>query len=86
MNISQKTLFGREYSKYDIVQPLDTKCPCSGHTIQLHAKGYVVPLGGTIIYLIFSYHNELYVQCITFYHFYSIKVVVIQLKTSHVSR
>ena len=48
---------------------------------RLHAKGFVVPQGGTIVYRIFSNYNEL---C-TKYHIlslFSIKVIVIQQKVS----
>ena len=47
----------------------------------LHAKGFVVPMGGTIVYRTFSNYNEL---C-TKYHIlslFSIKVIVIQQNVS----
>ena len=47
-------LFERENSRYDIVSPLGKKMPF-WHLIlviqtQLRAKGFVVPMGGTIVY------------------------------------
>ena len=49
----------------------------------LHAKGVVVPMVGTIVYKTFSNYNELCTKYhITFYQFFSIKVVVLQQKES----
>ena len=48
---------------------------------QLHAKGFVVPMGGTLVYRTFSNYIELWTK----YHLLSIffiKVVVIQQKMS----
>ena len=48
---------------------------------RLHAKGFVVPMGGTIVYRTLSNYNELCTQ----YHIlslFSIKVIVIQQKVS----
>ena len=48
---------------------------------QLHAKWFVVPMGGTLVYRTFSNYNELWTK----YHLlsiFSIKVVVIQQKLS----
>ena len=45
----------------------------------LHAKGFVVPMGGTKVYRTFSNYNA---QNITFYQSFSIKVIVIQQKVS----
>ena len=45
---------------------------------QLYAKGFVVPMGGTLVYRTFSNYIELWTK----YQFSSIKVVVIQQKVS----
>ena len=47
----------------------------------LHAKGFVVPMGGTIVYRTFSNYNELCTNN-TFYHFFSKIVAVLRQKES----
>ena len=66
-------LFERENSRY-IIPTLGTKCPLDiffGSQKQLHAKGLVVPMAGTIFYGTFSNYNELCTKyqrlSITFY-------------------
>ena len=49
---------------------------------RLHAKGFVVPMGGTIVYRTFSNYNELCTKYHLLSFFFSIKVVVIQQKVS----
>ena len=48
----------------------------------LHAKGFVVPMVGTIVYRTFSNYNELCTKYHLLSIFFSIKVVVFQQKES----
>ena len=49
---------------------------------QLYAEGFVVPMGGTLVYRTFSNYNELWTKYHLLSFFFSIKVVVIQQKLS----
>ena len=48
---------------------------------RLHAKGFIVPMGGTIVYRTFSNYNELCTKC-HLLSIFSIKVIVIQQKVA----
>ena len=61
------TPFEREKSRYDIVQSLVTNALLTSYSGHKHAKGFVEPIGETIVYRTFSNCNEL---C-TKYHFLS---------------
>ena len=78
----QPPLFERENSKYDIVR---YKMPfwylIQVIQTQLYAKGFVVPMGGTLVYRTFSNYIELWTKY-HLYRFFSIKVVLIQQKVS----
>ena len=49
---------------------------------RLHAKGFVVPMGGTIVFRTFSNYNELCTKYRLLSFFFSIQVIVIQQKVS----
>ena len=62
----QPPLFEIENSRYDIIPPLGTKCPLDiifrSYKHAFMQRGFVVPMGGTIVYRTFSNYNELCIK------------------------